>query len=405
MRKKVVITGCDMITALGLDLSTSWNSMLRGENGIATITKFDASALETTIAAQVSDSFESMVSQYCKRRMAKQMTFVTKMAFVSAAKAIKSSGLDFSTCDRSRCGAILGIVNSGFTSLEQYQSNDRIVKAMSNAPSAWISLEYGLEGPNFPVATACASSAYAMALAYEQIACGQADVVITGGADSTICPEEIKGFNEILALSTRNNEPHKACRPFTSSRDGFVMGEGSGILVFESEEHAMKRSADIFAEMSGYALTSEAYNIVAPRPEGIGMSVTMEKALLHAKVNRNEVDYINAHGTSTPLNDKYETEAIKRTFDSHAKKLAVSSTKSMIGHTIGAAGAIEGITTVLSIKNSILTPTINYEDPDPSLDLDYVPNQAREKSVKIALSNSFGFGGHNATLVFKKFEV
>jgi 3-oxoacyl-[acyl-carrier-protein] synthase II len=404
MRKKVVITGCDMITALGLDLSTTWNGMLRGENGIARITRFDASALETTIAAQVSDNFDSMVSQYCKRRMAKQMTFVTKMAFVSAARAILSSGLDFSTCDKSRCAVILGIVNSGFTSLEQSLSNDRIVKAMSNAPSAWISLQYGLEGPSFPIATACASSAYAMALAYEQVACGQADVVITGGADSTICPEEIKGFNEILALSTRNNEPQKACRPFTLSRDGFVIGEGSGILVFESFEHARKRSADIFAEMSGYALTSEAYNIVAPRPEGAGMSVTMEKALVNAKVNKDEVDYINAHGTSTPLNDKYETDAIKKTFGSHAKKLAVSSTKSMIGHTIGAAGAIEGITTVLSIKNSILTPTVNYDDPDPGLDLDYVPNQARESNVKIALSNSFGFGGHNATLVFKKFE-
>ena len=405
MKRKVLITGCDTITALGLGVNETWNNILEGHSGVGLITRFDTETLETKIAAQVPDTFDSIVSQYCKRRNEKKMTFVTKMAFVSACKAICASGIDFANCDRSRCGVILGIVNTGYTSVEmQKGTSDRIVKAMNNAPSAWISMEYGLEGPNFPIATACASSAYAMAFAYELIANNQADVIITGGADSTICPEEIQGFNEILALSTRNEIPQKACRPFTKTRDGFVIGEGAGMMVFESEEHAKKRSAEIIAEMGGYALTSEAYNIVSPRPEGIGMANTMERALVNSGVNKEDVDYVNAHGTSTLLNDKYETEAIKKVFDQHAYKLAVSSTKSLIGHTIGAAGAIEGITTILSLKNNKLTPTINYDDPDPELDLDYVPNISRDKVLNIALSNSFGFGGHNATLVFKKYN-
>jgi 3-oxoacyl-[acyl-carrier-protein] synthase II len=405
LKRKVLITGCDTITALGLGVNETWNNMLEGQSGVGLITRFDTETLETKIAAQVPDTFDSIVGQYCKRRNEKKMTFVTKMAFISACKAICASGIDFANCDRSRCGVILGIVNAGYTSVEQQRgTNDRIVKAMNNAPSAWISMEYGLEGPNFPIATACASSAYAMAFAYELIANNQADVIITGGADSTVCPEEIQGFNEILALSTRNEKPQKACRPFTKSRDGFVIGEGAGIMVFESEEHAKKRSAEIIAEMGGYALTSEAYNIVSPRPEGVGMANTMERALIHAGVNKEDVDYVNAHGTSTLLNDKYETEAIKKVFDQHAYKLAVSSTKSLIGHTIGAAGAIEGITTILSLKNNKLTPTINYDDPDPELDLDYVPNISRDKVLNIALLNSFGFGGHNATLVFKKYN-
>jgi len=404
MKKKVVITGADMITPAGIDLVSSWDSMLKGESCVRQISRFSTADLETTIAAEVPDTFNDLVSQYCRRRAAKQMTFVSKMACVAAIRAVQSSGVDFAQCDRRRAAVILGIVNTGYNSLELGQDNDRIVKAMSNAPSAWISLEYGLEGPNFPIAAACASSAYAMSFAYEMIASGQADIVITGGADSTICPEEIRGFNQILALSTRNSEPQKACRPFTIGRDGFVMGEGAGILVCESEEHARKRGALIWAEMAGYGLTSEAYNIVSPKPDGAGMALTMEKALRHAQIKIEDVSYINAHGTSTPLNDKYETEAIKKVFGHYALHLPVSSTKSMIGHTIGAAGAIEGLTAVMSIRNSILTPTINYDEADPDLDLDYVPNIARSHDVNIAMSNSFGFGGHNATLIFKKYN-
>lgn len=404
MKKKVLVTGCDLITALGLDLHTSWEKMKQGEGGVRRIGRFDTSILETKIAAEIPEPLDELVNKHCRRRAAKQMTFVTKMATVSAIRAVESSGIDFSKCDRSRCAVILGIVNTGFNSIEQkYSMSDRIIKAMNNAPSAWISLEYGLEGPNFPIATACASSAYAIAFAYELIVSNQADVVITGGADSTICPEEIQGFNEILALSTRNDAPEKASRPFTKSRDGFVMGEGAGILILESQEHAQRRSAEIYAELAGYALTSEAYNIVSPKPEGNGMMLTMERALQNAGVDKNEIDYINAHGTSTLLNDRYETVAIKNLFKDHAYKLCISSTKSQIGHTIGAAGAIEGIVTVLDLKNSIVTPTINYDDPDPELDLDYVPNVTREQRIHTAISNSFGFGGHNATLVFKKY--
>jgi len=384
---------------------STWDALVKGTSCVHTISRFSCDALETKIAAQVdTDSFSLLASQYCRKRLLKQMTLVTRMGLVAAIQAVNDSGIDFSQCDKRRVAVILGVVNAGYNSLEAETANDRIVKAMANAPSAWISLQYGIEGPNFPISTACASSAYAMAYAYEMIASGSVDIVITGGTDSTLCPEEIRGFNEILALSTKNDTPETACRPFTLSRDGFVMGEGAGVLIFESEEHARKRGARVYAEIAGYALTSEAYNIVAPKPDGEGMAKTMTDALSHAGVAIDAIQYVNAHGTSTPLNDKYETFALKKVFRDYAKKIAVSSTKSMIGHTIGAAGAIEGITTVMSIKHGIITPTINYDEPDPELDLDYVPNKAVEKDVRVALSNSFGFGGHNATLVFKKYE-
>jgi len=264
-------------------------------------------------------------------------------------------------------------------------------------------MHFGLEGPNFTVNTACASSAYAMGLGYDMIRNGSADLVITGGADSTVNPEEIEGFNELYALSTRNDEPEKACRPFTKNRDGFVIGEGAGIVILESEESAKSRNADIFAEMAGYALTSEAYNIMAPQKDGIGMARTMRLALENSGVSTGEVDYINAHGTSTTLNDLYETMAIKQVFGRHAYSIPVSSSKSMIGHTIGAAGAIEASISALSIRHRLLTPTINYDLPDPELDLDYVPNNSRPHKINVALSNSFAFGGHNATVVLRKY--
>jgi 3-oxoacyl-[acyl-carrier-protein] synthase II len=384
---------------------STWDALVKGTSCVRSITRFSCDTLETKIAAQVdTESFSQLASQYCRKRLLKQMTLVTRMGLIAAIQAVNDSGIDFSQCDKSRVAVILGVVNAGYNSLEAEIANDRIVKAMANAPSAWISLEYGIEGPNFPISTACASSAYAMAHAYEMIASGSADIVITGGTDSTVCPEEIRGFNDILALSTRNSSPETACRPFSLSRDGFVIGEGAGVLIFESEEHARKRGAKVYAEIAGYALTSEAYNIVAPKPDGEGMAKTMAQAIRHAGVIPADIQYINAHGTSTPLNDRYETLAIKNVFGEQAKKILVSSTKSMVGHTIGAAGAIEGITTVMSIKHGIVTPTINYEEPDPELDLDYVPNKAIEKDIRVALSNSFGFGGHNATLVFKKYE-
>jgi 3-oxoacyl-[acyl-carrier-protein] synthase II len=273
---------------------------------------------------------------------------------------------------------------------------------MTNSMPAWISLEYHLTGPNFAVNTACASSAYAISFGYEMIRNGQSDIVIVGGADSIINLEEIRGFNALYALSVSDGPPEQASKPFSKDRDGFVIGEGAGVLILESKSHAMARQAKIYAEIAGYALSSEGYNIMAPMKDGEGMAQTIELAIKNAGIEKTEVGYINAHGTSTELNDRYETMAIKRVFGDFAYQVPVSSSKSMLGHTIGAAGAIEAIITALSLKNGMLTPTINYKQPDPDLDLDFVPNMSRSKDIRFALSNSFGFGGHNATLVLKK---
>jgi 3-oxoacyl-[acyl-carrier-protein] synthase II len=326
------------------------------------------------------------------------------MSLVAAKLAVVHSGIDFDKEDKTRCSVIMGVVNTGNSSVEKdTTAQNTVFKSMTNSVPAWISLEYQLLGPNFAVNTACASSAYAIAMGMEMIRNNSADIVIAGGADSIINPEEINGFNALYALSVANDPPEAASKPFTAGRDGFVIGEGAGVVILESEEHALQRKAQILCELAGYAITSEGYNIMAPMKDGEGMAATMEKALINAGVEKNEVDYINAHGTSTELNDRYETMAIKKVFGEKAYSIPVSSSKSMIGHTIGAAGAIEGIITILSLNKNIITPTINYYDPDPDLDLDYVPNISRPKDLRVALSNSFGFGGHNATLVFRKY--
>jgi 3-oxoacyl-[acyl-carrier-protein] synthase II len=298
----------------------------------------------------------------------------------------------------------MGVAGTGHSCI--YQEKDPrywILKTMDNALSAWISLEYGLEGPNFTVATACASGAYAAANGFDLIRSNQADIVLVGGASASVAPEEIKGFNDLYALSVRNDEPEKACRPFSVDRDGFVIGEGAGTIVLESEESARARGAKIYAEFAGYGLTSEAYNIMSPVKDGSGMAKTMALALDNAGVNREDVGYVNAHGTSTPANDEAETLAVKKVFGEQAYGVPVSSTKSMVGHTISAAGAIEAIVTIMSVHENVLTPTLNY-NPDPNLDLDYVPNESREQDLKVAVSNSFAFGGHNGTLVIKKYD-
>jgi 3-oxoacyl-[acyl-carrier-protein] synthase II len=401
---KVVITGMNIISSLGLNLDENWEQMIAGQSGVRKITLFDPSGLETQIAAQVPDSFEEYASARVKKRQAGQMTRVTRMCFVCAKDTVEKEAIDFETFDKSRVAVILGVVNTGNSSIEgKVPSRNSILKGMNNSMAAWISMEYVLSGPSYTVATACSSSAYAIGLGYDLIKSGKADMVITGGADSIINPEEIEGFNQLFALSTGNNEPEKASRPFSEDRDGFVIGEGAGIMILESEESAKKRKANIYGELAGYALTTEGYNIMAPKKDGEGMAETMEKALIDTGIDKSEVDYISAHGTSTMLNDLYETMAIKKVFGEHVANIAVSSQKSMIGHTVGAAGVIEGIVSVLSIKNKILTPTINLDKPDPDLDLDYVPNQSRKSEVRVALSNSFAFGGHNATLVFREF--
>jgi 3-oxoacyl-[acyl-carrier-protein] synthase II len=359
--------------------------------------------LQTQIAAQVPDSFEEYAEGKIKKRIARQMTRVSRMCYVCAQEAIIKSGINFENLDRSRVAVILGIVNTGNSSVEKdTDAKNRIIKGMNNAMSAWISIEYGLTGPSFTVSTACASSGYAIGIGYDMIKNGQADVVIAGGADSSINPEEISGFNELFALSVENNPPEKASKPFSKNRDGFVIGEGAGVMILESESFAKARNALVYGELAGYAFTNEGYNIMAPKKDGEGMAQTMELAIKNSGIDKSEIGYINAHGTSTTLNDKFETMAIKSVFGNRAYQIPVSSNKSMIGHTVGAAGVIEGAFTILSIIHSKLPPTINLDEPDPELDLDYVPNVLQEKSINAAISNSFAFGGHNVTLVFKR---
>ena len=406
MPEKVVVTGMNIISSLGLDINTNWENITAGKSGVKRISLFDPADCMTKIAAEVPPDFENLSRSYIKKRAGSQMTRVTRMCFVCAKMAIETSGLDFEQADKARCGVILGVVNAGNSSSEKDTTpQNTIFKSMTNAMAAWLSLEYQLQGPAFSVNTACASSAYAIGLACEMIRNGQADVMIVGGADSIVNKEEIEGFNSLYALSVHNDFPEKASRPFSLDRDGFVIGEGAGILVLESETFARKRNATIHGEVAGYAFSSEGYNIMAPMTNGEGMAFTMEKALKDAGARKDEVDYINAHGTSTELNDKYETMAIKKVFGDRAYQIPVSSSKSMIGHTIGAAGAIEGILTILSIQHGILPPTINYDTPDPELDLDYVPNKSKQANIRVALSNSFGFGGHNASVIFKKFST
>jgi 3-oxoacyl-[acyl-carrier-protein] synthase II len=405
MSNRVLITGLNVITSLGLDLQTSWENLLAGKSGVKRITLFDPSGLQTQIAAQVPDSFEAFAEGKIKKRLARQMTRVSKMCLVCAQEAVSKSGIQFENLYRSRVAVILGVVNTGNSSVEKdTDAKNRILKGMNNSMAAWISIEYGLTGASFTVSTACASSGYAIGLAYDMIKNDQADMVIAGGADSIINPEEISGFNELFALSIENDPPEKASRPFSKNRDGFVVGEGAGIMILESESSAMKRNAVIFGELAGYAFTNESYNIMAPQKDGEGMAQTMELAIKKSGVDKSEIGYINAHGTSTTLNDKYETMAIKSVFGEQAYQVPVSSNKSMIGHTVGAAGVIEGAFTVLSLLYGQLPPTMNLDEPDPELDLDYVPNLSREKSIHTALSNSFAFGGHNVSLVFRKYQ-
>lgn len=401
---KVLVTGINIISSLGLNINENWNNLINGVSGIKPITLFNPEGLDTKIAGQAPDTFDKYAAQFIKKRLAKQMTRVSRMCLTAAKATIQDFDIPISDFDPERCAVILGVVNTGNSSVEQgTNSKNTIIKGMNNALSAWVSLEYGFEGPNYTIATACASSAYAIAQGYDLISTGKADLVVVGGADSTINPEEIAGFNSLFALSTENEYPEKASKPFSANRDGFVIGEGAGILILESEKSAKKRNAKVLAELAGYALTSEAFNIMSPKTDGEGMAKTMQKALKHAGIDRNKINYINAHGTSTTLNDAYESKAIEQVFGEHAKNIAISSSKSMLGHTIGAAGAIEAAITVKSIQEGIIHPTINLNEPDPELKLDYVPNKKRTAKINAALSNSFAFGGHNSTLVFKRY--
>lgn len=405
MKKKIVVTGMGMVSALGSSVPENWDNLLKGKSGVTSISIIDASSLETQIAAQADDKFEDFVNERIQKRQRKQMTRTTRMWMASAIEAIEDSKIDFENYDCTKAGVIVGLIDTSMKREERAISESHIiVRTMPNSAPAWVSMKYGLKGPSFNLSTACASAAYAVSIASQMIESGICDMFVVGGLSSSINFEQLEGFNQIMAMSVNNDNPSGACCPFSKRRDGFIPGEGAGALILESEESAKKRNAKIYCELSGYAMTEEACDITAPQADGVGMAECMKKALDSAGITIDDVDYINAHGTSTYLNDKYETMAIKSVFGERAYKIPVSSTKSMLGHGLAASGALEAITTILSINNSVITPTINYDDPDPELDLDYVPNTARKAEINTAISNSFGFGGHNATLVFSKYK-
>ena len=412
MKKRVVITGLGAITPVGNTAADFWQALLAGKSGIGPITRFDAAEYDAKIAGEVK-GFEP--TAFIDKKEARRMDRFTQFAIAAAKMALDDSGIDLEKADKSRIGSFVGSGIGGMDTLhEQYKnlfekgpnrvSPFFIPMMIANMAAGQVSIAFGLQGPSSCVVTACATGTNCIGDAMKVIQRGDADVMVAGGTDAAISPAGMAGFCSMKALSTRNDAPEKASRPFEKDRDGFVMGEGSGIVILESLEHALARGARIYAELAGYGTNADAYHVTAPAPEGAQAARCMELAIKDAGLQVTDVDYINAHGTSTPLNDKNETLGIKALFGGHAKNLAVSSIKSMTGHLLGAAGGIECVATALTVANDMMPPTINYDTPDSDLDLDYVPNQARAKVVRVALSNSFGFGGHNATLLVKKFE-
>ncbi len=409
-RRRVVITGMGAITCLGKTKDDTWRSLVAGESGIHTISLFDVSLFEVKIGGDIPD-FDP--SERIPGREAKRMDRFAQFALWAAIEAVEDSGLDLEREDRSRIGCIMGVGIGGIKELEEQHDicRDRgpdrvspfvVPKLMSNAGPGHVCIKFGLQGPSYVVSTACASATNAMGEAYHTILRGESDIIITGGAEAAVTPIALAGFIKPKALSRRNDAPQEASRPFDRTRDGFVMAEGAGVLVFEELEHAKARGAQIYAEVLGYGQSCDGYHITAPHPEGVGAVMSMTKALQNARVEPEKVQYINAHGTSTPLNDAAECKAIHKVFGPYAKKIAVSSTKSMVGHLLGASGGVELIAAVMAVKTNVVHPTINYQEPDPECDIDCVPNEAREMNVDIALSNSFGFGGHNGTIVIGK---
>jgi 3-oxoacyl-[acyl-carrier-protein] synthase II len=411
-KRRVVVTGLGALTPVGNSAEEYWAAISQGKSGIGPITKFDAKNLPTRIAGEIRN-FDPL--QWVDKKEARRLDPYLKYAIACAAMAVEDAALNVEKLDRDRFGVLVGSGIGGITTLLENhkvmleQGGDRvspffIPMLIVNMASGLISMRYGAKGPNSAVVTACATGNHAIGDAVRIIQRGDADVMIAGGAEAIITEMTFWGFCNMRAMTTRNDEPTRASRPFDADRDGFVCSEGGGLLILESLEHAVKREARIYAEIIGYGMSSDAHHMTAPDPEGDGAARCMAAALRDAGVGPAEVGYINAHGTSTPYNDKFETMAIKRVFGPHAKKLAVSSTKSMVGHLLGAAGGVEAIATILVIHHGLLPPTINYETPDPECDLDYVPNQARKQEVEVALSNAFGFGGTNAALAFRRFR-
>jgi 3-oxoacyl-[acyl-carrier-protein] synthase II len=410
-KRRVVVTGVGMISPLGLDVQGSWKAILEGKSGVGHITHFDATGYPVRIAAEVK-GFEP--TKYIEQKEVKKMDRFIHFAIAATEMALADSGLKVTPDNSERIGIVIGSGMGGLPAIEYYHrmllekgwkrvSPFFIPMVIINLAAGQISIRFGIKGPNLAVTTACATGNHSIGEAFRMIQYGDADVMIAGGAEAVITPMAVSGFAIMRALSTRNDEPEKASRPFDIDRDGFVIGEGSGILILEELEHALKRGAKIYAELVGYGMSSDAYHITAPAPEGEGGARCMKMALNDAGVKPELIDYINAHGTSTKYGDELENQAIKTVFGEHAYKLCVSSTKSMTGHLLGAAGGVEAIFTVLSIYEDIIPPTINLDNPDPECDLDYVPYKPRKKEVNYAMTNSFGFGGANASLVFRKF--
>jgi 3-oxoacyl-[acyl-carrier-protein] synthase II len=411
-KRRVVVTGLGPITPLGLDVETLWRNLVNGKSGIRRITSFDASAFPTQIAGEI-DSFNP--EDYIEPKEVKKMDRFIHFAVAAATLALNDSGLKITDSNSDRVGVLVGSGMGGLQAIEYYHSvllekGPRritpffIPMLTINLAAGQISIKFGAKGPNSAISTACATGSHSIGDAFRIIQRGEADAMIAGGTEAVILPLGIGGFNAMKALSTRNDEPEKASRPFDVDRDGFIVGEGAGIIILESLQHAMDRGAKIYAEIVGYGMTADAYHITSPSPGGEGAARCMTIALKDGGIGHAEVDYINAHGTSTKYGDELETQAIKTVFREHAYKVAVSSTKSMIGHLLGAAGGVEAIISVLSIVNDIALPTINLDNPDPGCNLDYVPHKARKMKINYALSNSFGFGGTNACLLFKKFD-
>lgn len=409
---RVVVTGLGAVAPNGIGIESFWRNIVNGVSGIAPITRFDASKHDTQIAGEVK-GFDPL--QWIEKKEARKMDLFIHYAVAAAQMAYDDSGLKVTDENRERIGVFVGTGMGGIPALEESHkillekgpgriSAFFIPSIITNMGSGHISMRYGMKGPNSCVCTACATGNHAIGDSLRILQRGEADVMLAGGSEAVITPLTIGGFCSMKALSTRNHEPTRASRPFDKDRDGFVMGEGAGIMVLETLEHARRRNARIYAELVGYGMSADAYHITQPAPEGEGAVRSMRLALADAKVSPSEVDYINAHGTSTPAGDLNETLAIKAVFGERARSLAVSSTKSMTGHLLGAAGGIESVISILAIAHGIVPPTINYDTPDPECDLDYVPNTARAAQVRYALTNSFGFGGTNASLLFKKFE-
>lgn len=415
--KRVVVTGLGAVTPVGNTPEQAWNNLLSGVSGAAPITLFDASLFKTHFACEVKDL---NIADYIDRKEARKMDRYTQLAIIAATQAVKDSNMNLDTVDKNRIGVIFGVGIGGIKTFEDevkyYGVHEAdgpkfnpffIPKMIADIASGHISILFGFHGPNYTTTSACASSSNALADAFNQIRLGKADIILSGGAEAAICACGVGGFNAMHALSTRNDDPEHASRPFSKSRDGFIMGEGAGCLILEELEHAKARGAKIYAEMVGEGASADAHHITASHPEGLGARLVMEAALEDAGLKPEDIDYINVHGTSTPVGDISEVKAIKNVFGDAAYKLNISSTKSMTGHLLGAAGAVEAMITVLAVKNDIVPPTINHNEDDKDEEIDYnlnfTFNKAQKRTVRAAISNTFGFGGHNACVVFKKF--